>query len=59
MLPMLYLFAATALALGLTTPAGAQRLSSDKNLTYEQVKVIAETVTKPAWRKAYTFPSMW
>src|ERR1700730_11039230 len=43
MFAILYLFSATALALGLTTPAGAQRLSSDKNLTYEQVKVIAET----------------
>jgi uncharacterized protein GlcG (DUF336 family) len=43
MLPILYLFAATTLALGLITPAGAQRPSSDKSLTYGVAKVIAET----------------
>jgi uncharacterized protein GlcG (DUF336 family) len=38
------LFSVTALALGLTTPVGAQQLSDDKkDLTYGVAKVIAET----------------
>ena len=37
-----YLFSAIALA-ALTGSAGAQQLSPDKNLTYDQVKLIAET----------------
>jgi uncharacterized protein GlcG (DUF336 family) len=38
-----YLVSATALAVALTGSVGAQQLSPDKNLTYEQVKLIAET----------------
>jgi len=38
-----YLVSATALAVALVGSAGAQQLSADKNLTYAQVKLIAET----------------
>ena len=38
-----HLFSATALAVALTGSAGAQQLPPDKSLTYEQVKLVAET----------------
>jgi uncharacterized protein GlcG (DUF336 family) len=38
-----YLISATALAFAPIGPAGAQQLPPDKNLTYAQVKLIAET----------------
>jgi len=38
-----YLFSVAALAGALTGSLGAQQLPPDKNLTYEQVKLIAET----------------
>ena len=38
-----YLVSAAALAVALTGSAGAQQSSPDKNLTYAQVKLIAET----------------
>jgi uncharacterized protein GlcG (DUF336 family) len=43
MLVIRYLFSAAALAVALTGLADAQHLSPDKDLTYEQVKLIAET----------------